>query len=286
MTEPLTTKTRLIGKILIDWCEEKSQINNNIHFERRLSDGMQNIRFTSDNINAVFPQNRYEDGYIICYELINTRAETLLTVALYKKHIGKRQIKTADMLLRAINISDTDDSVIRLKSWDIAEESENISQITGVLNQLFDYELSYFETELNAWLSDHDRKIKAFPQFEYQEISNTDLPEEMLIEGAMRDILTNKYERNRKARARCIAHYGTACQVCGIDFGEMYGEEFAGKIEVHHRKPLYEIKEDYVVDPIKDLVPVCPNCHMVIHSRKDGVYTVEEVKSMLHHRGT
>lgn len=49
-----------------------------------------------------------------------------------------------------------------------------------------------------------------------------------------------------------------------------------------HRKPLYEIKEDYVVDPIKDLVPVCPNCHMVIHSKKEGVFTIEEVKAMLH----
>lgn len=114
-----------------------------------------------------------------------------------------------------------------------------------------------------------------------EEISNSDLPEKMLIEGAMRDILTNKYERSRKARARCIAHYGTACQVCGIDFGAMYGEEFAGKINVHHRKPLYEIKEDYVVDPVKDFVPVCPNCHMVLHSKKDGVYTVEEVRAML-----
>lgn len=282
MTEPLTTKTRLVGKILIDWCEEKCQKNVNLHFERKLCDGMQNIRFTSDTINAIFPQNRYEDGYIICYELINTSAEALLTVVLDKKHIGKRLIKTADKLLRAIGIFDTDDPIIRLKSRNIAEETENISQILGVLDRLFAYELSYFETELKAWLSDHDRKIKAFPQFEQQEISNTDLPEKMLIEGAMRDILTNKYERNPKARARCIAYYGTACQICQIDFGEMYGEKFAGKIEVHHRKPLYEIKKDYVVDPIKDLVPVCPNCHMVMHSKKDGVYTVEEVRSMLH----
>ena len=81
MTEPLTTKTRLIGKILIDWCDEKSQKNGNIHFERKLCDGMQNIRFTSDNINAVFPQNRYEDGYIICYELLNTSAETLMVLS-------------------------------------------------------------------------------------------------------------------------------------------------------------------------------------------------------------
>ena len=100
------------------------------------------------------------------------------------------------------------------------------------------------------------------------------MPEEILIEGAMRDILSNKYERNLKARSRCIAYYGTTCQVCGFDFGAVYGEEFAGKIEVHHRKPLSEIKEDYVVDPVKDLIPVCPNCHLVLHSKKGGVYTV------------
>jgi predicted HNH restriction endonuclease len=69
--------------------------------------------------------------------------------------------------------------------------------------------------------------------------------------------------------------------ICGIDFGNFYGEEFSGKIEVHHRKPLSEIKEDYVVDPIKDLIPVCPNCHMILHSKKDGVYTVEEVRKMV-----
>ena len=281
MTEPLTTKTRLIGKILLDWCTTTAQQNEYICFDKALCDGMQNIRFTSDNINAVFPQNKFDDGYILCYEINNTSKETLLTVKIDKRHIGKRQTTTFDKLLYSVRATDTDDEIIILKCWNISDEIENISQITEVLNQLFDYEISYFETELKAWLSDHDRMIKPFPQFEQETITNTELPETMLIEGAMRDILTNKYERNRKARARCIAHYGTACQICGIDFGAKYGETFAGKIEVHHRKPLYEIKEDYVVDPIKDLVPVCPNCHMVIHSKKDGVYTVEEVKEMI-----
>lgn len=282
MTEPLTTKTRLIGKILIDWCTALAERCPQIHFDRKLCDGMQNIRFTSDYVNAVFPQNKYEDGYVLCYELVNTSAQTLLTLKLDQTHVGKRLLKIRDALLSSIGMSDTTETIITLKCWNISDGIDNISQISEVLNQLFDYELSYFETELKAWLSDHMRTIKPFPQFELETVANTDLPPELLIEGAMRDILTNKYERNRKARARCIAHYGTACLICGIDFGEVYGEAFSGKIEIHHRKPLYEIKEDYVVDPIKDLVPVCPNCHMVIHSKKDGVYTVEEVKFMVH----
>ena len=281
MTEPLTTRTRIIGKMLIDWCMEKDRQNELIHFEKSLCDGMQNIRFTSDNMNAVFARNKYEDGYALCYELCNTSENTLLTVKIYTKHVGRRQEKLLEKLLSAAGADERNGEEIVLKCWNISEETENISQVTEVLNQLFDYELSYFETELKMWLDDHDRKIKTFPLFDQEEVSNSDLPEKMLIEGAMRDILTNKYERSRKARARCIAHYGTACQVCGIDFGVVYGEEFAGKINVHHRKPLYEIKEDYVVDPVKDLVPVCPNCHMVLHSKKDGVYTVEEVRAML-----
>ena len=30
-------------------------------------------------------------------------------------------------------------------------------------------------------------------------------------------------------------------------------------------------------------VTVCPNCHMVLHSKPDGFYTVEEVRDMLKH---
>ncbi|MBE6844443.1 MAG: hypothetical protein E7508_01835 [Ruminococcus sp.] len=280
MTEVLTTKGRLIGKILIDWSANKATENENIHFKQSLCKGMQNIRFTSDNLNEIFEKNEHEDGYIICYEIENLHEKVTVTLTLDKRHIGKRMQKTCNQLLNALNLNDNGDEQIKLKLWDISEETANISQIEEVLNQVYDYEISYFETELKKWLTDHSRKIKPFPQFEFESINNTELPDEILIEGAMRDILSNKYERNLKARSRCIAYYGTACQVCGFDFGVVYGEDFAGKIEVHHIKPLYEIKEDYVVDPIKDLVPVCPNCHLVLHSKKDSVYTVEEVKEM------
>ena len=65
-----------------------------------------------------------------------------------------------------------------------------------------------------------------------------------------------------------------------MDSGKTYGPEFKGKIEVHHIVPISEIGEDYVVDPVNDLVPVCPNCHTALHSKKGGVYSVQELKQL------
>lgn len=88
---------------------------------------------------------------------------------------------------------------------------------------------------------------------------------ETYIEGATKKISVNAYERNPDARARCIAHYGCKCYACQFDFQEIYGEIGRGFIHVHHEVPLAEIKNEYSVDPIKDLKPLCPNCHGIIH---------------------
>jgi 5-methylcytosine-specific restriction protein A len=65
-----------------------------------------------------------------------------------------------------------------------------------------------------------------------------------------------------------------------MSFEERYGPEAAGIIHVHHVVPLSEIGERYEVDPIKDLRPVCPNCHTVIHATKQA-RTVEQVAKMI-----
>jgi predicted HNH restriction endonuclease len=68
--------------------------------------------------------------------------------------------------------------------------------------------------------------------------------------------------------------------VCGFNFGAAYGGSAEGYIHVHHLKPLASIGEEYVIDPIKDLRPVCANCHAVIHLRQPP-YSIEEVNVML-----
>jgi hypothetical protein len=100
-------------------------------------------------------------------------------------------------------------------------------------------------------------------------------------EGAVQRILVNRYERDPRARAACVEHYGVTCVVCGLDFGSVYGHAMRSFTHVHHLILLSQAGPDYVIDPIEDLRPVCPNCHAVIH-RKDPPYSVDEVRSMLH----
>lgn len=102
-----------------------------------------------------------------------------------------------------------------------------------------------------------------------------------LSEGAKRQITVNAYERNPEARKECIAHYGYKCQACGFDFEKIYGERGKGFIHVHHIVPLSKIGESYKVKPTKDLIPVCPNCHAMIHRDKENTLTVEKLKDIL-----
>lgn len=105
-------------------------------------------------------------------------------------------------------------------------------------------------------------------------------PSEIFREGAIRQISVNAYERDPKARQKCISHYGTSCFVCGFNFGKIFGELGEGFIHVHHLKPLSQIGTEYEVDPVKDLRPVCPNCHAMIH-RKSPPLSIDEIKSLI-----
>jgi predicted HNH restriction endonuclease len=111
------------------------------------------------------------------------------------------------------------------------------------------------------------------------------LPEEVLptasyIEGATCSIRVNAYERSRDGREACIRHHGVNCAVCGFNFERTYGATAAGFIHVHHLKRLAVIGEKYVLDPVADLRPVCPNCHAVIH-HKDPPYSIDEAQTMI-----
>ncbi len=101
-----------------------------------------------------------------------------------------------------------------------------------------------------------------------------------LTEGVKKSISVNAYERNTAARNKCIAHYGPVCNVCNFKFEAFYGDVGAGFIHVHHIVPLHTIGKSYVVDPIKDLRPVCPNCHAMLHRGKT-ILTITDLKEII-----
>ena len=97
-------------------------------------------------------------------------------------------------------------------------------------------------------------------------------------EGKAYQVTHTHYERNSNARADCIRKHGYSCAVCNFNFEHAYGEQGIGIIQVHHLKPISESKGPRKVNGAKDLIPVCPNCHVMIHSRpKMPPYTIKEV---------
>jgi hypothetical protein len=104
---------------------------------------------------------------------------------------------------------------------------------------------------------------------------------EAKVEGAKVTITISQYERSPQNRASCIKHYGPICCACGFDFSVTYGAIGSGYIHVHHLAPLaIHHGKPVRVDPIKDLRPVCPNCHEMLH-RADPPYTIDQLKGFL-----
>lgn len=99
-------------------------------------------------------------------------------------------------------------------------------------------------------------------------------------EGTASQITQTRYERNPYARVACIKHYGYSCSVCEFDFEKRFGELGKNFIHVHHLTQVATAGKTYEVDPIKDLRPVCPNCHAMLHKQNPPL-TIEELKIWL-----
>ena len=106
-----------------------------------------------------------------------------------------------------------------------------------------------------------------------------DLENKSFPEGAKQTVQVNRYERNPEARAKCLEIHGIRCEICKMSFAETYGTFAKDFIHVHHITPLHQISENYEVNPETDLMPVCPNCHAMLHRQENGIpITVERLK--------
>ena len=104
-----------------------------------------------------------------------------------------------------------------------------------------------------------------------------------IVEGAAKRVSVLKHERDPEARRICINAHGARCKACGIDFGEVYGDFAQGFIHVHHKTPVAQAAQDgeYRLNPKTDLVPVCPNCHAMLHRHPDDPCTVAKLKQLM-----
>jgi hypothetical protein len=103
-------------------------------------------------------------------------------------------------------------------------------------------------------------------------------------EGRRVPVMVERIERDPKARLRCIQHYGAWCRVCRFDFEKSYGSIGKGFIHVHHhRAQLSTTRGKHKIHPLRDLIPLCPNCHAMAHSKKE-MRSIEELQKIVSKR--
>lgn len=108
-------------------------------------------------------------------------------------------------------------------------------------------------------------------------------------EGRKKTATSQVYERSKRLRDMAIDYYtknGTiVCEACGFDFYKTYGEIGRGYIEIHHQKPVFQYEESdfsrVVSDAIKDLIPLCSNCHRIVHRKKEKPLSLDELKQII-----
>jgi predicted HNH restriction endonuclease len=81
-------------------------------------------------------------------------------------------------------------------------------------------------------------------------------------------------------KCRAVNRSGATCLACGFNFAAVYGELGEGFIHVHHLVPVSQIGKEYVIDPIRDLRPVCPNCHAMLHRNREPL-TIENLRDII-----
>ena len=101
------------------------------------------------------------------------------------------------------------------------------------------------------------------------------------LEGSTKEYYGKRYERDPANRRDAIAYHGLRCAACGFSFEETYGVLGAGFIEIHHNKPLAAAGQPQTIDPKIDLIPLCANCHRMIHRSRSTVLSVEELKKIV-----
>lgn len=136
----------------------------------------------------------------------------------------------------------------------------------------------------NFAIQDGTETIEVVFKFEVEQHAANPGPDGTLtrtgVEGGRSVVLVNRFERDPSLREACIDHFGTTCQICGFSFEAVYGDLGRDFCHVHHITPLFSLGEARTVDPVRDLIPVCANCHAMLH-RPGEVLTPSELREIL-----
>ena len=119
--------------------------------------------------------------------------------------------------------------------------------------------------------------------------------ENVIIQEGMKIIIEKEvYKRSKYLRDYAIDYFenqgGLNCICCGFNFSNFYGKEIGdGFIEIHHKKPIFQYQGNDLIKTIKDaisnVVPLCSNCHRMIHRHGKQLLQIELLMNHIKENG-
>ena len=192
-------------------------------------------------------------------EIIAGRADTYFSQKV-------RNLKSHDTLRRQGYATNVDDG-FKITMLGATYVSTNIDALSYLFNEEFNYE------DVKKAIDDislaGDKKI--FPIVEF------------ISEGRLITKNVQIRERSNRLRTIAIEHFSQSgiinCNCCGFNFSSYYGDIYGKNcIEIHHKRPIFQYQEDtfdqQILSALDNLLPVCPNCHRIIHKNhisSDGI---------------
>lgn len=95
----------------------------------------------------------------------------------------------------------------------------------------------------------------------------------LVNERNRRLVIHAKEKWNREQNGRVV------CSVCSFSFPETYGQVGVGFVEAHHIQPISSLTP-YTIVSLDDIVPVCSNCHSMLHRHRPWL-TVEQLRTIV-----
>ena len=131
-------------------------------------------------------------------------------------------------------------------------------------------------TAIKIWLSVDDVELNSIGAEGVTDHETPNVPSF----GKRMSVLVNRYERDPHRRQQCLDANGYTCKICSFSFLDFFGDLGRDFCHVHHIEPIGERGGEYVLDATTDLIPVCANCHAMLH-RKTPALKPDELREIL-----
>lgn len=127
-----------------------------------------------------------------------------------------------------------------------------------------------------------------FSETQREKIIKNDFSNLVIEEGYIRSSQVIIRKRSSKLVTLAKKHFAIKnkiyCESCQFNFEDFYGSLGKGFIEIHHLKPIFTYEENVeqsLKEALKNVVPVCSNCHRIIHRNNSNLLTINHLKNII-----